>query len=153
MKSNDLVSIDRKIACDRTGATCQNCIQSKRPCQPYRIRLSWPRVNDSKRALLSHSRALSGSRRIYTHVRFINMSSKDIEIHRHLGELNRYRGQKQNDLRKSIPMLSNIQLAHHIGTYVLVPALSLSHYPGFQCGEEELVSYCELSVVAQQMMH
>ncbi|KAF2448085.1 hypothetical protein P171DRAFT_428213 [Karstenula rhodostoma CBS 690.94] len=46
---------DRKILCDRTTPACSQCTRAKRECKGYGLRLSWPRENDARRAILMSS--------------------------------------------------------------------------------------------------
>lgn len=82
--SNDA---DRKILCDRGTPTCLQCARSKRTCQGYGLRLSWPRPGDGKRAIVmkrqSWRKATKGDG--YTaHARLVNAYSRDVELHYHL---------------------------------------------------------------------
>lgn len=69
--------LDRRIKCDLGLPTCLNCARSRRLCQGYRIRLSWPRKGDSKRAVVapvkSRWRAAVGlSEKDLEHLVFVN---------------------------------------------------------------------------------
>ncbi|KAH7041523.1 fungal-specific transcription factor domain-containing protein [Microdochium trichocladiopsis] len=43
---------DRRVRCDRTLPHCRACARSKRQCQGYGLRLSWPRERDPKRFIV-----------------------------------------------------------------------------------------------------
>jgi hypothetical protein len=79
-------SPDRRISCDRGLPTCLQCIRSNRQCQGYGMRLSWPKANDRRRAMLgsappAKARADGDSA---TPFRIVNTSTWDIEIHHYL---------------------------------------------------------------------
>jgi len=41
--------VGRKIGCDKTIPTCNNCIRTKRVCDGYGIKLQWPESGDGRR--------------------------------------------------------------------------------------------------------
>ena len=43
---------DRHIRCDLKSPVCARCMKDRRHCQGYGLRLSWPRVDDKKRAIV-----------------------------------------------------------------------------------------------------
>lgn len=75
---------ERKIRCDRQIPFCQNCFRSKRQCQGYGIRLSWPRPGDQRRAVCAKNpltlgnsvRLLSGNK-----VQFLNVFACDLRLY------------------------------------------------------------------------
>ncbi|KAJ5356441.1 hypothetical protein N7517_011050 [Penicillium concentricum] len=76
---------DRRILCDRTVPRCSQCAQSNRTCKGYGLRLSWPKANDKRRAVVA--RSFIQQRRAGPHsfnARLINISTWDIEMHRYL---------------------------------------------------------------------
>ncbi|KAI3325555.1 fungal-specific transcription factor domain-containing protein [Xylariaceae sp. AK1471] len=77
---------DRKIKCDRGVPTCQRCARARRECQGYGLRLSWPRNNDRRRAIMGTSPAteLHTSQK-FRHL-FINTNQWDIELYHHLSQ-------------------------------------------------------------------
>ena len=80
----ELTSPERKIRCDRQIPFCQNCFQSKRQCQGYSIRLSWPQQDDQRRAVCAKNpltlgnsvRLLSGNK-----VQFLNVFVSDLRLY------------------------------------------------------------------------
>ncbi|KAH7327722.1 fungal-specific transcription factor domain-containing protein [Stachybotrys elegans] len=93
---------DRRVQCDRTLPVCQRCTSSNRQCLGYGMRLSWPRPNDRKRAMVASTavqRALeSGSDD------FINTTWRDVELHHQLmedGARLRYTSHVSKPLRQS----------------------------------------------------
>ncbi|KAH7094456.1 fungal-specific transcription factor domain-containing protein [Paraphoma chrysanthemicola] len=43
---------ERKVRCDAQKPTCGNCAKARRECQGYGMQLSWPKDEDSKRAVV-----------------------------------------------------------------------------------------------------
>jgi len=80
----ELTSPERKIRCDRQIPFCQNCFRSKRQCQGYGIRLSWPRPGDQRRAVCAKNPLtlgntvglLSGNK-----VQFLNVFASDLRLY------------------------------------------------------------------------
>lgn len=71
-----------KIGCDQAFPACQNCLQSKKKCLGYALRLSWPRASDQRRAILLHPPTLPARQRLSSgRLRFINTSNWDIDLH------------------------------------------------------------------------
>jgi hypothetical protein len=77
---------DRRILCDRGLPTCLQCIRSNRQCQGYGMRLSWPKANDRRRAMLGTAppAKAKANRDLASPFRIVNTSSWDIEIHHYL---------------------------------------------------------------------
>ncbi|RYC65036.1 hypothetical protein CHU98_g1145 [Xylaria longipes] len=76
----------RKIQCDQGVPNCRRCVQARRECEGYGLRLSWPRENDKKRAIVAVSPVTGASMRTrhQSFGPFINTTSQDIELYRHL---------------------------------------------------------------------
>ncbi|SPO03144.1 uncharacterized protein DNG_05826 [Cephalotrichum gorgonifer] len=78
---------DHAISCDRAKPNCSNCSRSNRKCQWYGPKLSWPRANDRRRAVISKTPPPSSQRpagdQNYS-VQFVNTSHWDIELHHSL---------------------------------------------------------------------
>ncbi|KAJ3541913.1 hypothetical protein NM208_g4379 [Fusarium decemcellulare] len=77
---------DRKVQCDRALPKCQNCTRLEKDCQGYGLRLSWPRPNDKKRAIMGKPvqgpmRAGQGSGNF-----FINTTWWDVNLYRQLSQ-------------------------------------------------------------------
>jgi hypothetical protein len=72
--------IDRRISCDRGLPVCLNCARTNRQCQGYDVRLSWPRTNDRKRAMVGETPMRIEANGIYP-LRIVNTFNSDIEIH------------------------------------------------------------------------
>jgi hypothetical protein len=49
----DQQDIDRKVLCDRAVPACRRCLKSSRKCLGYGQRLSWPKVRDRRRMIVS----------------------------------------------------------------------------------------------------
>ncbi|OQE03170.1 hypothetical protein PENSOL_c001G05336 [Penicillium solitum] len=76
---------DRRILCDRTVPTCSQCSQSNRTCKGYGLRLSWPKANDKRRAMVARSSLQHRSARPrFSNAHLVNTSTWDIEMHRYL---------------------------------------------------------------------
>ncbi|KAL4925424.1 transcription factor domain-containing protein [Aspergillus undulatus] len=81
----DKYILDRRIACDRALPTCTQCRHSNRACKGYGVRLSWPRANDAKRAVVSRApRRVATLESPKASTFQVNASSGDIEMHRYL---------------------------------------------------------------------
>ncbi|KAF1922277.1 uncharacterized protein M421DRAFT_379587 [Didymella exigua CBS 183.55] len=77
----------RAISCDGARPHCTNCSRSNRKCHGYGLKLSWPRANDSRRAVVSKSSPpyLSLSKTgLVSDARFVHMSHWDIELNHSL---------------------------------------------------------------------
>lgn len=77
--------LDRRILCDKAVPICGCCIKARRICTGYGLRLSWPKENDSKRAIVapppqSHSESLE-----IMEMHMINASERDVEVHNYIG--------------------------------------------------------------------
>ncbi|CAI7572340.1 unnamed protein product [Penicillium palitans] len=76
---------DRRIRCDRTVPACSQCSQSNRTCKGYGLRLSWPKVDDKRRAMVARSSLQQRSARPrFSNAHLVNISTWDIEMHRYL---------------------------------------------------------------------
>lgn len=71
----------RAIKCDRSQPSCANCTRSNRRCQWDGLRLSWPRANDRRRAIVCKS-AKPFDR--VPHAGFVHTSHWDIELYQSL---------------------------------------------------------------------
>ncbi|KAH6949232.1 fungal-specific transcription factor domain-containing protein [Fusarium avenaceum] len=75
----------RKIQCDGNRPTCNTCGRSQLICQGYEPRLSWPKDNDKKRAILcdsaSHVVFSPNTRNIPDKLFFINTVRQDVELY------------------------------------------------------------------------
>jgi hypothetical protein len=47
--TTQLTQIDRKIGCDKSLPSCENCRRTQRVCDGYNVRLSWPSKVDGRR--------------------------------------------------------------------------------------------------------
>ncbi|KAL4966727.1 Zn(II)2Cys6 transcription factor [Aspergillus stella-maris] len=83
---------DRRIACDKALPACSQCRQSSRKCKGYGIRLSWPRANDPKRAVVCRAPVRLSKPNAVRGFQFqVNASSWDIEVHHNvLGSLSTF---------------------------------------------------------------
>ncbi|RAK95682.1 Zn(II)2Cys6 transcription factor [Aspergillus ibericus CBS 121593] len=75
---------DRRILCDRALPTCKKCSQSNRICQGYGLRLSWPKVSNTKRAAVGRPVHDKIPPRRWSRVQLVNTSTWDLELHNHL---------------------------------------------------------------------
>ncbi|PYI11204.1 hypothetical protein BO78DRAFT_358676 [Aspergillus sclerotiicarbonarius CBS 121057] len=75
---------DRRILCDRALPTCTRCSQSNRTCQGYGLRLSWPKANNARRALVGQPPHDKSTARHLSNVQLVNTSTWDLELHNHL---------------------------------------------------------------------
>lgn len=75
---------DRRILCDRTLPVCSRCSQSNRTCKGYGVRLSWPKANDKRRAVVARSSLQQSTGHRFSNARLVNISTWDIDMHRHL---------------------------------------------------------------------
>ncbi|KAI8631726.1 fungal-specific transcription factor domain-containing protein [Xylariaceae sp. FL1651] len=81
-----ITTTDGGTLCDgATSSTCAKCGGPKKKGQGHGLRLSWPNVNDSRRAVVGKSPSYRGTGHMHTSEgRFIHMSLWDIEMHNHL---------------------------------------------------------------------
>ena len=71
-----------KIGCDRAFPACQNCIQSKKVCPGYGLRLSWPRASDRRRTIVSSRCTLPAKQRpSFGPLHFLNTTTWDFDLH------------------------------------------------------------------------
>ncbi|KAH8647958.1 fungal-specific transcription factor domain-containing protein [Xylariales sp. PMI_506] len=75
----------RKLLCDLSRPACQRCTKSNLECRGYGLRLSWPKTNHSKRALVAKPSS-SASRVVsqYSSVWLINVSTWDMAMNDYL---------------------------------------------------------------------
>lgn len=82
--SSTHINLDRRVQCDGGSPACQKCIQGRRHCQGYGLRLSWPRQNDKKRAFTHAASSTVASQNLKTDISFINTTWSDLELFHHL---------------------------------------------------------------------
>ncbi|EWG51666.1 hypothetical protein FVEG_10573 [Fusarium verticillioides 7600] len=68
----------RKVRCDQAYPECNRCTKSGRHCKGYGMQLSWPRRNDTRRAIVGPRPRLKG--RLSEH-RLVNTTVTDIRLH------------------------------------------------------------------------
>jgi hypothetical protein len=79
--------LDRKILCDRRVPVCQQCARSKRSCNGYGLKLSWPKPGDGRRAMVvkqQRPRKTTEGPSYPTGIRLIHAYSRDVELYYHL---------------------------------------------------------------------
>ncbi|KAK3381160.1 fungal-specific transcription factor domain-containing protein [Podospora didyma] len=82
----------RKTACDRAVPACSNCRKRGQECQGYGLKLSWPRINDERRAVTAQEHLILPVRA--KTLEFVNASSRDIEIWKGENELEHSEGKQ-----------------------------------------------------------
>ncbi|EMT68741.1 hypothetical protein FOC4_g10004825 [Fusarium odoratissimum] len=70
--------IARKVRCDQAYPKCNRCIKSGRHCKGYGMQLSWPRWNDTRRAIVGPRPLLRGRQ---AENRLVNTTFADIKLH------------------------------------------------------------------------
>lgn len=78
-----LSTTERRIHCDRTVPTCSQCSRSKRSCQGYALRLSWPKTGDGRRAIVATSSFRRPARQ-FSNASMVHTTAWDIEMHFYL---------------------------------------------------------------------
>ncbi|KAL5589980.1 hypothetical protein FOVSG1_011847 [Fusarium oxysporum f. sp. vasinfectum] len=68
----------RKVRCDQAYPKCNRCIKSGRHCKGYGMQLSWPRWNDTRRAIVGPRPLLRGRQ---AENRLVNTTFADIKLH------------------------------------------------------------------------
>lgn len=79
----DLFAV-RRVRCDRTLPSCTRCVKSGNPCNGYGMRLSWPRSNDQRRAVVApppRGRAVGVKP---GEIPFLHTTSWDVNLHHRL---------------------------------------------------------------------
>ncbi|KPA39051.1 arginine metabolism regulation protein ii [Fusarium langsethiae] len=71
----------RKVRCDQTLPKCNRCTKAGRDCEGYGLRLSWPRQNDKRRAIVGLHSKQARFKGIPLNHRLVNASSRDIELY------------------------------------------------------------------------
>ncbi|OBS24335.1 hypothetical protein FPOA_04880 [Fusarium poae] len=71
----------RKVRCDQTLPKCNRCVKAGRVCEGYGLRLSWPRHNDKRRAIIGPDSKQSRFKSVPVHHRLVNASSRDVKLH------------------------------------------------------------------------
>lgn len=74
---------ERRIHCDRAVPTCSQCSRSKRACQGYALRLSWPKAGDGRRAIVARPSFRRPTRHI-SDASMVHTTAWDIEMHYYL---------------------------------------------------------------------
>lgn len=72
------------MLCDQTVPNCNRCVKAGRHCEGYGTRLSWPRRNDPRRAVIGPAPAPT-ERQVpaaQSGIRLVNASSWDVELFR-----------------------------------------------------------------------
>ncbi|KAF2272616.1 uncharacterized protein EI97DRAFT_406091 [Westerdykella ornata] len=79
---------ERKIRCDRNTPACLQCIRTNRVCKGYGLRLSWPRPNDKRRAMVANHLQLHlklpNMEKSAMDARLIHAYASDVALHYHL---------------------------------------------------------------------
>lgn len=75
---------ERKIGCDKSQPSCNNCRRTRRKCLGYEIRLVWPDIPDGRRRLAKMPVPVDEPGRpcpddAHYGQQFLNTSSRDIE--------------------------------------------------------------------------
>ncbi|KAH7147459.1 fungal-specific transcription factor domain-containing protein [Fusarium sp. MPI-SDFR-AT-0072] len=68
----------RKVRCDQAYPKCNRCIKAGRHCKGYGMQLSWPRRNDTRRAMIGPTPRLEGRQSEH---RLVNTTFTDIKLH------------------------------------------------------------------------
>ncbi|KAL0942978.1 uncharacterized protein CTRU02_200864 [Colletotrichum truncatum] len=111
----------RKVQCDGDRPACKKCVRSRRECQGYELRLSWPRAGDKKRALTGTNTppAISLPHRsieVPSGLFFVNTSFKDLELYGYLtGQTTLYQplGYSPNLSRQHQQYTDHMDLIHY----------------------------------------
>ncbi|KAL5342848.1 fungal-specific transcription factor domain-containing protein [Aspergillus crustosus] len=74
---------DRRISCDRALPGCTQCAKGNRACKGYGVRLSWPKRNDAKRAMVGRASRQSAARQA-SRPYLVNATTWDIMMHQYL---------------------------------------------------------------------
>lgn len=99
-----LSNTERRIHCDRTIPTCSQCSRSKRLCQGYALRLSWPKTGDGRRAIVAKSSFRRPTRHI-SNASMVHTTAWDMEMHYYLTSSSQ-KGKLATCLDTHIPMNS-----------------------------------------------
>ncbi|KAL4861781.1 fungal-specific transcription factor domain-containing protein [Aspergillus spectabilis] len=75
---------DRRISCDRAVPNCTQCTRANRACKGYGVRLSWPRANDARRAVVGRPVRGRHAVRQGSNAHMVNASTWDIVMHQYL---------------------------------------------------------------------
>jgi len=78
-----IVLLARRVQCDGGLPACQKCSRAGRECQGYEMRLSWPRDDDKKRAIMGDLPQVTMRVRPKTNSFFINTTCRDVELYSH----------------------------------------------------------------------
>ncbi|KAI1022176.1 hypothetical protein LB504_007293 [Fusarium proliferatum] len=68
----------RKVRCDQAYPKCNRCIKAGRHCKGYGMQLSWPRRNDTRRAILGPRPRIKSKQSEH---RLVNTTFTDIRLH------------------------------------------------------------------------
>ncbi|UKZ68652.1 uncharacterized protein TrAtP1_009676 [Trichoderma atroviride] len=90
----------RRIQCDGHLPACRKCARAQRKCEGYEMRLSWPRDNDNKRALVADSAPAVQSPNRRNNL-FVNTTWQDMQVYRDIT----LRVQPSHPLIRTIPKL------------------------------------------------
>lgn len=118
-----------KIGCDQAVPACQNCLQSKKNCLGYGIRLSWPRASDRRRALVTcHQTFLPAkqNQRSDRRTRFINTSTWDLDLHNEIVNTGHYK--RQTNSRQISPPPLPLTMSTPWGVLEVGDQMLLSYY-------------------------
>lgn len=83
-----------KIGCDLSFPACQNCLQSKKKCMGYGLRLSWPQNSDRRRAIVLDQQTLPAQQSLsFRRLRFLGTTTSDLDLHDEIRQTGEFRGQ------------------------------------------------------------
>ena len=118
-----------KIGCDQGVPACQNCLQSKKKCLGYGLRLSWPQASDRRRTLVTdHQTFLPAklNQRSDRRTRFINTSTRDLDLHNEIVNTGHYK--RQTNLRQISPPPLLLTMSTPWGVLEMGDQMLLSYY-------------------------
>ncbi|KAL5336823.1 fungal-specific transcription factor domain-containing protein [Aspergillus crustosus] len=74
---------DRKVSCDYSRPTCQNCTNAKRKCEGYGLRLSWPTARGPRRSTLTQEDqdSLLPTETYVQSLGFVNATTDELQMH------------------------------------------------------------------------
>ncbi|KAH7250932.1 fungal-specific transcription factor domain-containing protein [Fusarium tricinctum] len=111
----------RKVRCDQAFPYCNRCVKSGRECKGYGLQLSWPRKNDTRRALVGPTPQQSRRNRIRAEYQLVNTSCLDIELHDLVSSSTKTYGISMQGVVKSVPDAVGSEPLNKLGKSLSLP--------------------------------
>ena len=136
----------RKVRCDQALPRCNRCVKLGVECQGYGLRLSWPRRNDRRRAIIGPNSKQIRSKGTVSDHRWVNAFSRDIRLHDRVSALDHIYGLTSDQMLETFPGTSDTgYLEKQEGGLLLLKSPSVGAIAQLSSSDASSVQYCMFS--------